>query len=183
MARPSYLESVAILKERVEIIGDALPDVTRNPRHDDEVLGPSMFRMLIEDVALDGLSLPGLYVGRTELRRVSFKGSDLRLSTFNWSDINDCDFTDADLSEADLRACQFVRCAFTSALMRRADLRRSSFGGCSFTDADLTEAVLHRRPKLLGFIEVTSDKDGPRLSGAQRWAARWSPDAPEPGGG
>ncbi len=46
--RPPYRDSVAVLKDRVEIIGDALPEVTRNPRHDDEVLGPSIFRMLLE---------------------------------------------------------------------------------------------------------------------------------------
>jgi hypothetical protein len=130
--RRSYEDSLAELRGCVEILGDPQPRVTRPPRHDDEDLGPSIFRTLVEDVALEDLTLPGLYVGRSELKRVSFRGSDLHLSSLNWSDIRDCDFSASDLSGADLRACEFVRCTFAGGDLSSADLRGSGFHGCVF---------------------------------------------------
>ena len=65
--RLSYDASFAILKERVEIIGDAQPAVDRPPRHDDDNLGPSIFRLMLQDVSLSDLTIPGLYIGRSEL--------------------------------------------------------------------------------------------------------------------
>jgi len=181
--RPSYPESVAVLKERVEIIGDALSEVTRNPCHDDEVLGPSIFRMLLEDFSLEGLTLLGLYVGRSELRRVSFRDSDLSLSTFNWSDFEQCSFEGADLSRADLRACNFMRCRFDMAILNSADLRGSSFEHCTFERAQFLGTQLFRRSRMFGFVKVGDDQEALPLSTEQRRAASWSGDTPEPGGG
>ena len=181
--RIDYGRSLALLRERVEIIGDAQPSVVRPPRHDDESLGPSIFRQLVGDVALADLTLPGLYVGRSELRRVSFRGSDLHFATFNWSDFADCDFTAADLTGADLRACQFVGCTFRDADLSSADLRLSTFDRCTFERALMRGTKLHRRPRVLGFFRCGPDQTHVPLVDQQRREAEWCPDLPEPGGG
>jgi hypothetical protein len=124
--RRPYDQSVAILKERIDVIGEPLASLDRRPQHDDEVLGPSIFRMIVEDVAVNELSLPCLYVGRSKLQRVSFTSSDLHLSAINWSDLVECDFSRASLVDADLRACNFASCVFTGADLSGADLRGSS---------------------------------------------------------
>jgi uncharacterized protein YjbI with pentapeptide repeats len=181
--RATYDGSFLLLKERVEIIGNPQSKVSRPPRHDDEELGPSIFRMLVEDVALEDLTLPGLYVGRSELRRVSFRGSDLHLSAINWSDLADCDFSGVDLSASDLRACTFVRCVFRGANLARADLRGSKFEGCDFVDAAMAGASLFRRPRVLGLFRAGGDQQSLALSASQRAAISWSGDSPDPGGG
>ena len=183
LARPQYAESIAILKERLDIIGDALPEVTERPRHDDEILGPTIFRMSAADVSLASLTLTGLYVARTELRRVAFHETELRLAVFNWSDIVECDFRRADLSDADFRACRFVRCSFRDATLMRADLRGSTFDECSFEGANFTGAQLYRRPGLLGVIPLGFDQRSLPLSAEQRRVAEWCAEAPEPAGG
>ena len=189
MSRTSYRDSVAILKDRVGAMGDALPVVDRVPRSGDEVLGPSIFRTLVEDASLEGLSLPGLYVGRSLVRRVSFAGSELRLAAFNWSDIADCNFEGADLAGADLRACVFERCNFRRADLAKSDLRCSNFRGCRFDEASLEGASLYRWPGVLGIlprlvmVPVPGFQTGPRLTPAQRKQVRWCRDAPKPGGG
>jgi uncharacterized protein YjbI with pentapeptide repeats len=180
--RPSYTDSVRILKDRVEIIGDALPVITRNPRHDDEVLGPSFFRMRLRDAALEELTLPALFVGRSELKRCSFRGCDLNLSTFNWTDLEQCAFVDADLSRADLRACRFVRCSFERAVLDAADLRGSSFDHCSFAEASLAGTLLVRRPLPMAILRIGGDQRWLPLSPEQRRMASWSSEAPAPGG-
>jgi hypothetical protein len=68
--RVSYDASFAILKARVEIIGEPQPAVDRPPKHDDDNLGPSIFRLMLEDVSLSHLTIPDLYVGRSELTSV-----------------------------------------------------------------------------------------------------------------
>ena len=183
LSRPQYADSIAILKERLDVIGDALPDVTERPRHDDEILGPTIFRMRAADVSLASLTLTGLYVGRSELRRVSFQDTELRLAVFNWSDIVECDFRRADLSDADFRACRFVRCDFGDATLVRTDLRGSTFEDCSFDGANFTGAQLYRRPGLLGVIKLGFDQRSLPLSAEQRRVAEWCAEAPEPAGG
>jgi uncharacterized protein YjbI with pentapeptide repeats len=180
--RLTYVESVAVLKSKVDIMGDALPTVTRTPRYDDEKIGPSIFRMKVEDVSLDGLTLLGLYVGRSELSRLSFKATDLHLCAFNWSDIIKCDFSSADLSHADLRACHFVSCSFAGAILTSADLRGSTFVSSTFTDADLRGALLYRRPETRKMGAIVDQTDLP-LTPEQRRLVDWSGEAPEPGGG
>src|SRR5262245_38518947 len=126
MIRTPYAESVRVLGERVAILGDALPEVTRRPRYDDTEPGPTILRLGVDDVELYGLTLQGLYVARSRLFRVSFKHCDLRLSVFNWSDLIECDFTNADLTNADLRACQFMNCNFSGAVLAGTDFQHSS---------------------------------------------------------
>src|SRR5688500_12362861 len=110
MAVATYEDSVLLLKERAGAMGDALPLVQRVPRPDDDPIGPSFFGPRWEVVVLAVLSLPGLYVSRSQLARISFRSSDLRLAAFNWSDVLDCDFHGADLSGAALRSSRFTRC-------------------------------------------------------------------------
>jgi pentapeptide repeat protein len=179
----SYEESFKELSGLVEIIGEPRPTVDKPPRHDSDPPGPSIFRLLLEDVALADLRLPGLYVGRSELRRISFRGSDLHLSAINWNDVLECDFRGTDLSGADLRSTRFARCNFSKADLSRADLRGAEFDGCTFEDAVMRGAILHSRPKFLGFISTGFDQRELPLSPTQRAEVVWSTETPEPGGG
>ena len=181
--RPSYEQSVATLKQRVEIVGDPLPSLDRRPRHDDDVLGPSIVRMQVADVSAAGLTLPCLYVGRSELRKVVFAGADLHLSTLNWNDVVECDFSKADFVEADLRACRFRQCTFRGADLSRADLRGSTFDRCLFDGASMRGTRLQRPRRRLGFLRVGASQESLPLSGEQRKLVDWCEDAPEPGGG
>jgi uncharacterized protein YjbI with pentapeptide repeats len=178
---PPYEQSVAILKERVEIIGDALSSLDRRPQHDDEVHGPRIFRMFVEDVSLDWLTLPCLYVGRSELDQVSFASTDLYLSTMNWSDLVSCDFSGAILAAADLRACQFWKCTFREADLSDADLRGSSFEDCVFENAIMRGTKLYRPLKPFGLWRA--GQQSLPLSADQRAEIAWCGDAPKPGGG
>jgi hypothetical protein len=178
----TYTDSVTVLKERVGIIGDALPEVTRVPRPADDPFGPSIFRTRVDDADLSGLCLPGLYVSRSELARVLFTGSELRLSAFNWNNILDCDFTGADFRQAELRCSRFVRCRFTGALLQEADLRGSTFHACSFTGAQLDGAALQRGGPLR-WLGLARRQESLPLSTRQRAVVRWVDDAPEAPGG
>lgn len=181
--RRTYDESFAILRQHVEIIGGPRPAISRPPRHDDEEPGPSIFRSAIDGAALESLTLPGLFVGRSALKAVSWRDTDLRLATFNWTDVLECDFTGADLTAADLRACRFERCVFRSATLSRADLRGSSFAACEFEAASMDGAKLHRRVRVLGWFKRGPDQTDLPLSKAQRLAIDWCVDAPAPAGG
>jgi len=64
-------ESVAILHERVEIIGGPRPIVERPSRHDDEDLGPSIVRAALDDV-----------FHSANLARTDVSGSSFELCTF-----------------------------------------------------------------------------------------------------
>ena len=171
--RVPYDESCRVLQSKELLETDELPRLPeRPPRHDDEQLGVSFFRARLADVALDGLTLPRTFFGRSEIRGVSFRGSDLSESTANWNDFIDVDFSSADLSRADFRASIFERVSFGGAVLRGADLRRATFRGCTFTDADMAGAKLTRG--LSWFF---------RLSPAQRAAIDWQSSGPEPEGG
>jgi hypothetical protein len=178
----TYTDSVTVLKERVGIIGEALPQVTRVPRPDDDPFGPSIFRTRVDDADLSGLCLTGLYVSRSELSRVRFTGSELRLSAFNWNTILDCDFTGADFREAELRCSRFVRCRFTGALLQGADLRGSTFEACNFVDAQFDGAALQRGGPLR-WLGIARRQEALPLSSDQRAVVRWLDDAPAAPGG
>jgi len=171
--RASYTESCRVLQSKQLLEADELPTLPeRPPRHDDEQLGVSFFRTRLADDSLDGLTLPRTFFGRSEIRGVSFRGSDLSESTANWNDFIDVDFSFADLSRADFRASIFERVTFHGAVLRGADLRRTTFRSCTFTDADMTGVRLTR-----GFGWLF------RLSRGQRAAIDWQPPGPEPEGG
>ena len=178
----SYSDSIALLKERVEIIGDALPEVVRVPRPDDDPFGPSLFRMGLEGAELAGLCLRGLYVSRSELKRVSFAGSDLQLAAFNWSDLIDCDFSGVDLRQADMRSSAFSRCRFDRAALDGADLRGTRFDSCSFAGATLAQAKL-QRGGALAWLGIGRAQEALPLSDEQRATILWLSDAPEAPGG
>jgi len=172
--RISYTESCRVLQSK-EILGpEELPALPgRSPRQDDGQLGVSFFRTRLTDVALDGLTLPRTFFGRSEIRGVSFRGTDLSESTANWNDFVDVDFGSADLSRVDFRASIFERVSFRGAVLRGADLRSVTFRDCTFTDADMNNVKLTRG--LAWYF---------RLSLQQRSLIDWSwQSGPEPEGG
>ena len=176
----SYQESFEILASLVEIIGGPRPDIARPPRHDDEEVGPSLFRSFVADANLSDLTLPGLYVGRSEITACDFSRSDLHLSTFNWSDFSCCQFTDCDLRGSDLRACKFEDCSFRDADLSGADVRGSAFERCDFVGARCDDLILYRRG---GLLRISTDETRVPLSKEQRARVKWTREYPEPGGG
>jgi uncharacterized protein YjbI with pentapeptide repeats len=162
------------LKEQHLLEGDKLPELpARAPRHDDEELGVSFFRTCLADARLEDLTLSRTFFGRSEIREVSFRGTDLSESTACWNDFVDVDIGEADLSGADLRASIFQRVNFRGAVLRGADLRQTTFSGCTFANADLAGAKLTR--SVLWFF---------RLSSTQRRSVDWHlGPGPEPEGG
>ncbi len=75
--RKPYEASFETLRTLVPIVGEARPRVFRCPREDDDEPGPSIFCETVGDVRLENLTLPGLFVGRARLVRVSFAGARL----------------------------------------------------------------------------------------------------------
>lgn len=167
-----YAESFELLRRVVGLEGRPNPAPKRRPRSGDREIGPSFFRTSVADLELPRITLPGTYVGRSELRRVSLVGSDLHLSTFNWSDFIDCDFSASDLSQSDLRACTFERCRFVGANLSACDLRGSAFDDCDFTDAALNDAHA-----------LSGQRAGLPLSASQAAKVRWTEEYEEPEGG
>ncbi len=153
--RKPYRESCQFLKDQQLLEADALPELPeRAPRHDDEHLGVSFFRMLLADARLEYLTLPRSFSARSEIRGISFRGTDLAESTLCWNDFVDVDFGEADLSRADLRASIFQRVNFRAAVLHGADLRQTTFRGCNFADADVTAAKLTR--SVLWFFRLSA---------------------------
>jgi uncharacterized protein YjbI with pentapeptide repeats len=169
-----YTESCRFLQRQGLLDAGDVPSMPpQAPRFDDERLGVSFFRMRLADVELAGLTLPRTFLGRSEVRGVSFRGTDLSESTANWNDFIDVDFSSADLSHADLRASVFERVSFCRAILCGADLRRAAFRKCDFADADMTGAKITRAVTWLL-----------RLSRDQRRTVDWqSNPGPEPQGG
>jgi uncharacterized protein YjbI with pentapeptide repeats len=171
--RKSYTQSCRALQEMGLLDAGHLPPLPkRSPRHDDENLGLHFFRTRLGDAALDGLSLPRTYFGRSEIAGVTFRGTDLSESTANWTDFLNVDFRSADLSRTDLRSSTFASVSFQGAILRAADLRRSRFRACKFQGAEMTGTKLTRSLAWLF-----------RLSRAQRSQVDWQPLGPEPEGG
>src|SRR3954468_13566201 len=124
--RKTYIESCSVLQSQGLLETEALPMLPeRAPRHDDEHFGVSFLRTRLADVMLDELTLPRTFFGRSEIRGVSFRGTDLSESSANWNDFTNVDFSFADLSHADLRASTFENVSFREALLRGTDLRRA----------------------------------------------------------
>jgi uncharacterized protein YjbI with pentapeptide repeats len=120
--RQSYETSIGELVRLDLITSDDAPATvpTRRPQYDDEKLGIAFFRTQLAGADLSGLTLPGLFFGRSEITRCTFRNSDLRMSTMCWNDFVDVDFTDACLADCDLRATSFERSRFTNADLTRA---------------------------------------------------------------
>ena len=172
--RIPYAESCKVLQSKELLEADKFPPLpTRAPRHDDEQLGVSFFRTRLAKVALDDLTFPRTFFGRSEIRSVSFRNTDLSESTANWNDFIDVDFSSADLSRANFRASIFERVSFHGAVLHGTDFRRATFRGCTFSEADMTGTKLTRAFTWLF-----------RLSRTQRDVIDWqSQPGPEPEGG
>lgn len=172
--RLRYEDSCRRLQPRHLEPGPIPPLPDRMPHPEDSLLGVSFFRTLLEDADdLCNLTLPGSFFGRGEIRRSSFRNTDLSASFMCWNDFNEVDFTDAVLAGADLRASRFVRVRFDSADLSGADLRQSGVEHCVFTKATMYDTVL-------------THAQGTRLvlSAAQRARIAWTDhDGPEPPGG
>ncbi len=142
--------------------GEVPPLPSKPPRHDDEVLAVRFFRKLLTEAALENLSLPRTFFGRSEIRGVSFQNTDLSESTANWNDFIEVNFSEADLSRVDFRASELERVNFSGAVLRGADLRNTGLRHCTFTDADMTGAKLQRTTGM-----------GLTLSEAQKSVIEW----------
>ena len=149
-ARLSYADSCRFLQTEQLLDEGPIPTLPeRPPRYDDEVFGVSFFRTGLTDGKAENLTLPRTYIARSDVRRFSFRHSDLSESVICWNDFTDVDFSFADLSHVDLRASIFLNVNFHGANLRNTDLRRSSFKHCIFKDADLAGAKLTRKFKWL----------------------------------
>ena len=142
--RLGYEKSFDTAKQSQHLQGDPIPDVQERPRFDADKPGPYYFKTEFAGGKLSGLTLPGLYIHRSDIRKTTFAGSDLHLSTICWNDFADCDFGDVDLSRSDLRASNFSKCSFKGANLEGCDLRHSTFESCSFDGARLKGALLTR---------------------------------------
>lgn len=170
--RLMYDASFEVARSAIGLGGAPQPGVARRPSYDDEKPGPGLFRAAVMEQGLENLTLPGLYIGRSEVVDVCWCGSDLHLSSFHWSDFERCDFSGCDLHDSDLRACNFRDCNFRGADLRECDLRGSGFEGCDFTNARLDGALL-----------LDSPRGELALSAEQQAAAKWTSEYEEPPGG
>jgi uncharacterized protein YjbI with pentapeptide repeats len=166
LSRLNYQESFLRARSACDLTGRPKPEAVVRPRHDDEDLGPSIFKYRLEDCDLGQLTLYGLFIGRSELRKVQFRGTDLHLSTFCWNDFIGCDFSEADLSQSDLRASTFDACSFRDANLEGCDFRQSMFDACLFEGARMSGAVL-----------TFGQEPGLNLSPEQRKSIRWTSGA------
>jgi uncharacterized protein YjbI with pentapeptide repeats len=172
--RLSYPESCRSLQTNHLLEEGNIPTLPEKPpRHDDDVLGVSFFRTALAECTLENLTLPRTFFGRSNIRGVSFRGSDLSESVACWNDFTDVDFSLVDLSKADLRASLFKNVNFHSANLRNVDFRHATFQKCIFINADLTGAKFLR-----GFRWIFI------LSSSQRRSIHWQDtpgEAPEGG--
>jgi BTB/POZ domain-containing protein KCTD9 len=171
--RLSYLASCRHLG-RLGENGEPLPIPNRMPRYDGaEPWGVNFFREQVQQRDFSNLTLPRTYFGRSELKGVRFRNTDLSQSNLCWNDFIDVDFSKATLEACDLRCSLFERVKFIGANLRTADLRRSSFKACLFVGANVQGAILAR-----------AQSARIALSKEQRISVDWRDDeGPEPDGG
>jgi uncharacterized protein YjbI with pentapeptide repeats len=169
MTRRSYEASFSAIVDLAGADGRPVPQVTQRPRHDDDDYGPSLFRTQVSECNLERLTLPGLFVGRSLLTKVSFSGSLLRMSTLCWCDFVRCWFDRCDLRESDLRASDFRTCDFRSANLAGCDVRHAVFDNCRFDKADVA-----------GLVASEDQRTGLRFTAAQAAVVSWVPEPGEP---
>jgi uncharacterized protein YjbI with pentapeptide repeats len=172
--RMTYEQSLAILQNQGWIDSGECPKMPlRPPRYDDVEIGVSFFRTRVAGETFKGLTIPRIFVSRSEVTDSSFDDCDLSESVMNWNDFENVRFVSANLCGCDLRGCNFRQANFTGACLKGADLRHSSFDSCDFTNADLTGAKL--ADLLRGAVTLTN---------TQIAAVDWqTTDGPEPEGG
>lgn len=166
--RRGYQESFDRAKSKESLQGRPKPEVQSPPRHDADDPGPHYFKAELIKADLSGLTLPGLFAGRSDFRGVTFAGSDLHLSNLCWNEFLLCDFEGAVLSKSDLRASNFRKCRFKDADLAGCDLRHATFEECDFTGAGFKGATLTRgqQKKLPLSDEQKSQIDWVELGGA-----------------
>ncbi len=171
--RLTYAESFHVAEETLAIMGEPIPNVLKQPAYDDEELGPSLFRTLVEEFTVENLTLPGFFIGRSEIRQLAMRNCDLRLSCFCWNDFFSCSFANSILQATDFRDSNYLRCDFTDTDLREADLRRTFFEQCDFSGANLTGAIAI--PNFASMVNLTEE---------QHHQIQWTEDAgsPAPGG-
>lgn len=178
--RISYEESYRRLQERGHFSEKAVPPIRPQlPSIQDEApLGISFFRTFVgeeepglaEDIA--NMTMPRTFFGRTEVRQVSFKNTDLSESCLCWNNFIQVDFTKALLSGSDMRASLYDHVLFVQADLSGADLRTSAFDACDFTDAVMKDVKLtDEQGRLLNLSESQhreidwQDEDGEEPDG------------------
>jgi uncharacterized protein YjbI with pentapeptide repeats len=144
-ARLSFEDSCRKLQALELLEAGGLPKMpARKPAFDDEELGVSFFRTEMAEVSLEDLTLPRTFFGRSEIREVTFRNTDLSESNLCWNDFMKVDFSDACLAGSDMRASLYEEVSFRRADLSRADLRHSKFERCDFSDASMAGAVVGR---------------------------------------
>ena len=143
------------------------------PSYDDEQLGVEFFRTSVTGEVFENLTLPRTFFGRSDVKDVSFSGTDLSESTLCWNEFTRVNFSNCDLANSDMRAAIFESVNFSGANLNAADMRRSTFDGCDFSNAILRGTKLTRaQAKTLA------------LSISQLGEIDWQDsDGEEPGGG
>jgi uncharacterized protein YjbI with pentapeptide repeats len=169
----TYQESCRELQKAGWLAPGIVPSLPlKRPNYDDDG-GVRLFRTLTKDKILENLTLPRTFLGRSEIRNVSFAGSDLSESTLCWNDFVWVDFTNCDLSKCDMRAAVFDSVKFRGANLNQSDLRIAHFKDCDFSNASLQNAKLTKSQGLRL-----------NLSPQQRLEIDWQElDGDEPAGG
>jgi uncharacterized protein YjbI with pentapeptide repeats len=173
--RTPYEESCRELQRMGWLKAGPIPPLpARHPRYDDpEPLGVEFFRTRVADDKFENLTLTRTFFGRSEIRNMSFKGTDLSESTLCWNDFVWVNFSDCDLSRSDLRASRFDSVNFSGANLSKTDLRQSDFRDCDFSNANLQGAKLTR-------LQGSQLPLSPRQQQEVSWQKS---DGEEPGGG
>jgi BTB/POZ domain-containing protein KCTD9 len=142
--RLNYQESCYGLQAKGYLDEGTIPEISHHlPQYDDEEpLGISFFRTVIEGDNLSNLTLPRTFFCRSEINDISFQNTDLSESHLCWNDFISVDFTDAILASCDLRASNFVDVKFVSANLNSSDLRLSYFDRCDFINASMHGTIL-----------------------------------------
>lgn len=77
----SRLDYQASCRKLSAYLGDEVPPLPAAlPRYDDRVLGVSFFKTRVVDDDFSNLTLPRTFFGRSEIRDVAFRNTDLRES-------------------------------------------------------------------------------------------------------
>ena len=155
---PEYADNPRVKAESVR----SLISVERARIAADENTLPTDF------INLHDAQLPSTWLDSADLRRTSFRGSDIQKANFN----------SADLSGSRLRFTQFGRATFIKASLREAVIMFSDGKASVFSDANLTDAVLSKvdlagalldDADLSGVSLENSNLEGADLRDIQNW--------------
>src|SRR2546423_10450004 len=86
--RLDYPISCRFLQQRGFLAPDELPPLpARIPKYDDDVpFGLRFFRTFVGEDSLDNLTIPRTLFGRSDVREISFRNTDLTESSLCWND-------------------------------------------------------------------------------------------------